>query len=56
MNASSMDNGSTSGVNSCIIARMARPTATYFFMSGLITVASGHALKAWNMGIAECTP
>ena len=56
MKASSMDSGSTNGVISFIIARMARPTATYFAMSGLIKVASGHALKAWNMGIAECTP
>ena len=56
MNASSMDSGSTRGVRLCIIARTSRPTATYFFMSGLMTVACGHARNAWNIGMAECTP
>ena len=56
MKASSMESGSTSGVSSSIIARTWRPTAAYFFMSGLTTTASGQTLRAWNMGIAECTP
>ena len=41
MKASSMESGSTSGVSSSIIARTWRPTAAYFFMSGLTTTASG---------------
>ena len=56
MNASSMESGSTSGVRSSIIVRTARPTAAYFFMSGLMTAASGQALSALNMGMAERTP
>ena len=56
MNASSMESGSTSGVRSSIIARTARPTAAYFFMSGLTTTASGQAFNALNIGIAERTP
>ena len=56
MNASSMESGSTSGVQSSIIARTSRPTAVYFFMSGLMTSASGQARNALNMGIAERTP
>ena len=56
MNASSMDRGSTSGVRSSIIARTSWPTAAYFFMSGLTTTASGQALRAWNIGMAERTP
>ena len=56
MKASSMESGSTSGVRSNIIARTSRPTAVYFFMSGFMTVASGQAFRAWNIGMAECTP
>ena len=56
MNASSMESGSTSGVQSSIIARTSRPTAVYFFMSGLMTSASGQARSALNMGMAERTP
>ena len=28
----------------------------YFFMSGLMIVASGQSRRALNIGIAECTP
>ena len=56
MNASSMESGSTRGVSACIIVRTSRPTAAYFFMSGLMTTASGHALRALVMGMAERTP
>ena len=56
MNASSMESGSTRGVRLSIIARTSRPTAVYFFMSGLMTVASGQALRALNIGMAERTP
>ena len=51
-----MESGSTRGVKSSIIDRTSRPTATYFFMSGLTTVASGQAFRALNIGMAECTP
>ena len=54
--ASSIESGSTKGVNSCISRRTWRPTATYFAMSGLITTASGQAFSALNIGIAERTP
>ena len=56
MNASSMESGSTSGMSPSIIARTLRPTAAYFFMSGLTTTASGQALSALNIGMAERTP
>ena len=56
MNASSMESGSTSGVRSSIIARTSRPTAAYFFMSGLTTTASGQIFSALNIGMAERTP
>ena len=51
-----MESGSTRGVRLSIIARTSRPTAVYFFMSGLMTVASGQALRALNIGMAERTP
>ena len=56
MNASSMESGSTSGVSPSIIARTSPPTAVYFFMSGLMTAASGQASSALNIGMAERTP
>ena len=56
MNASSMDNGSTSGVRPSIMARTSRPTAAYLLMSGLTTTASGQAFRALNIGMAERTP
>jgi hypothetical protein len=54
--ASSIDNGSTSGVSRSISARTARPTSRYLAMSGRITTASGQAASALNIGIAERTP
>ena len=51
-----MESGSTWGVRLSIIARTSRPTAAYFFMSGLMTVVSGHVSRAWNTGMAERTP
>ena len=56
MKASSMERGSTSGVSWNIIVRTSPPTAAYFFMPGLTTVASGQRLGAWNIDMAECTP
>ena len=56
MKASSMESGSTSGVSASIIARTSRPTAAYFAMSGLMTAASGQALSALNIGMADRTP
>ena len=56
MNASSIDNGSTSGVSDCISVRTSRPTRLYFSKSGRITTASGQASSALNMGMAERTP
>ena len=43
--ASSIEIGSTSGVNSCISRRTWRPTATYFAMSGLTTDRLGAGLE-----------
>ena len=54
--ASSIDNGSTTGVSRSISARTARPTSLYFAMSGRITTASGQTDSALNIGIAECSP
>ena len=54
--ASSIETGSTSGVSSSINARTSRPTLRYLSMFGLITTASGQALSALNIGIAERTP
>ena len=56
MNASSMESGSTSGVSPSIIALTSPLTAVYLFMSGLTTTASGQALSALNIGMAERTP
>ena len=56
MKASSIDNGSTSGVSDCIRVRTSRPTRLYFSKSGRITTASGQASSALNMGMAERTP
>ena len=56
MKASSMESGSTRGVSPSIIDRTLAPTAVYFFMSGLTTTASGQALSALNIGMAERTP
>ena len=55
-NASSIDNGSTSGVSACMAWRTSRPTRTYFVMSGRITAACGQSARALNIGIAERTP
>ena len=44
------------GVRSSIMERTSRPAAAYFCMSGLMTVASGQAFRALNIGMAECTP
>jgi hypothetical protein len=54
--ASSIDSGSTSGVVSSMSWRTSRPTALYFAMSGLMTVACGQAARALNIGMAERTP
>ena len=48
--ASSIDNGSTSGVSRSISARTARPTSRYFAMSDRITTASAQAA---NVGVVE---
>ncbi len=45
-NASSIESGSTSGVNSSISARTSRPTHEYFAMSGGTTAACGHRRRA----------
>ena len=55
-NASSIDSGSTSGVTDSINSLTWRPVSVYFFISGRITVASGQAASALNIGIAERTP
>jgi hypothetical protein len=51
--ASSIDNGSTSGVSRSISARTARPTSRYFAMSDRITTASAQAASALNIGVVE---
>ena len=54
--ASSMESGCTSGVRASIIARTWRETAAYFAISGRITTACGHSLRALNIGMAARTP
>ncbi len=56
MKASSMESGSTNGVSSRIRARTSPPAFAYFSMFGFTTTASGQALSALNMGMAEPTP
>ena len=46
----------SSGVSVAIMARICRPTATYFAKSGRITTASGQAFSALNIGMALRTP
>jgi len=53
MKASSIEIGSTCGVNSSIRARTCRLTVAYLSMFGRITVACGQSLFASNIGIAE---
>ncbi len=51
-----MDTGSTIGVSSSMSARTCRPTVRYLSMFGLMTTASGQALSALNIGMAERMP
>ena len=54
--ASSMDTGSSSGVNSARMAMTCRETAAYLSMSTGTNAPSGHRRAARPIGIAECTP
>ena len=54
--ASSIESGCTSGERCCISMRMARDAAVYFAKSGRMTTASGQALSALNIGMAERQP
>jgi hypothetical protein len=56
MKASSIDSGSTCGVNSCISLRTCRLTPAYFSMFGRTMVACGQRRRASNIGMAERTP
>jgi hypothetical protein len=54
--ASSNETGSMTAVASWKISRMSLLTALYLDMSGAMTIASGQAANALNIGIAERTP
>ena len=54
--ASSSDNGCTSGVRAPIRSMILRLSARYLAKSGRRTTASGQARSALNIGIAERTP
>ena len=54
--ASSMDKGSTSGVNSARMAMTSTDTRAYLSMSTGRKTPSGQSRKARLMGMAECTP
>ncbi len=55
-NASSMETGSSSGVNSARMAMTSRETAAYLSMSTGTKAPSGQRRAARPIGIAECTP
>ena len=55
-NASSMDSGSTSGVNSSNSDITRRECSRYFAIWPGSTTAVGHSLSASAIGIAERTP
>jgi len=55
-NASSIEIGSTSGVNRRRIVMTSRLTATYFAPSTGRKIPFGQSRPAWRRGIAEWTP